>query len=87
MAVISVGRTVRTVIVESIRRRPLPEGDSSQGIGEADDMREALDAALARLDRLEEEQDFYRELLDSPRTRGKLSAPQAEEDVSDAESV
>ena len=84
VAIISVGRTVRAVIVESIRRRPLPEleGDSSQSAGELSGIREALEGVIDRLDRMEEERDFYKELLDSPGTRREISPPPVEEDAS-----
>ena len=81
-AIISVGRTVRAVAVESIRRRPLPE-DSPQGGGELEGIRGAIDGVIDRLDRLEEERDFYKDLLDSPGTRREIPPPAVEEDASD----
>ena len=68
-------------IVESIRRRPLAEGDSPRGGRENDGIREAMDGVLGRLERLEEERDFYRDLLDSPGARRKISSPAEEEDA------
>lgn len=50
-------------------------------------IREAIEGVNARLDRMEEEQDFYKELLELPRTRREISASAAEEDAPDAESV
>ncbi len=81
VAIVSVGRTVRAVLVESIRRRPLPEGDSPDASGELAGFREAMDGVIGRLERLEEERDFYKELLDSPGVRREISPPAAEEDA------
>ncbi len=83
VAIVSVGRTVRAVLVESIRRRPLLEGDSPEGSEELAGFREAMDGVIGRLERLEEERDFYKDLLDSPRTRREIPPPAAEEDTSD----
>ena len=76
---------MRAVTVELIRRRPLPEieGDSSPSAGELSGTREALEGVIQRLDRMEEERDFYKELLDSSGTRREISPPPAEEDTSD----
>ena len=87
VAIISVGRTVRAAIVESIRRRPLIEGDSPQGAAELEGIRDALEGVITRLDRMEEERDFYKELLDSPGSRREISPPPAGEDASDAGSA
>jgi hypothetical protein len=57
------------------RRPPLPPPPSDRGglpPGEAERMREAVEELAERVGRLEEERDFYRELLDSPRRRGSL---------------
>ena len=80
-AIISVGRTVRAVAVESIRRRPLPEGDSPESRRELEGVRDALEGVISRLDRLEEERDFYKDLLDLPGTRREISPPAEEEDA------
>ena len=74
---------MRAVVVELIRRRPQPEGDSLQGGGELKGIRDLMDGVLVRLDRLEEERDFYKDLLDSPGTRREIQAPAAEEDAVD----
>ena len=79
VAIVSVGRTVRAIAVESIRSRRQLEGSSPPAGAEISGVREAMDGVLARLDRLEEERDFYRDLLDAPGTRREITPP-AEED-------
>ncbi len=83
VAIISGGRFVRAVAVELIRRRPKLEADSPQGGGELEGIRAAMDGVLGRLDRLEEERDFYKDLLDSPGNRREIPPPALEEDASD----
>jgi hypothetical protein len=85
VAIISVGRTVRATMVESIRRRPLQEGELPQGGEELAGIREALEGVIVRLDRMDEEREFYKDLLDSPGARREISPPPAEEDASDTE--
>ena len=77
--------TVRVVVVESIRRRARLEGDLPPGGGELDGLRDAIEGATVRLDRLEEERDFYRDLLDLPETRRAISPSAVEEDAADNE--
>ena len=85
--VVSIGRTVRVAIVESIRRRPPLEGDSPHGSGELDGVRDAIDGVIGRLQRLEEERDFYKDLLDSSGTRREIGPPASKEDDSDTGSA
>jgi len=40
---------------------------------------------MGRLERLEEERDFYRDLLDSPVTRGEIPPPAEEAEAADTE--
>ena len=77
--------TVRVVVVESNRRRTRLEGDLPPGRGELDGLRDAIEGATVRLDRLEEERDFYKDLLDSPETRRAISPSAVEEDAADNE--
>ena len=77
--------TVRLVVVESIRRRGGPEGDLPPGGRELDGLRDAIEGAIVRLDRLEEERDFYKDLLDLPETRRAISPSAVEEDAADNE--
>ena len=68
-------------MVESVRSRAHRqlEGDSPQS---DEDMRDAIDGVIGRLERLEEERDFYKDLLDSPQPRRELQPPAVEEDPS-----
>ena len=61
--------TMRVVVVESIHRRARQQG-----------LRDAIDGAIDRLDRLEEERDFYTDLLDLPEMRRAALPPAVEED-------
>ena len=63
------------------RRRPIRElkGDSSQGGSkELEGFREAIDDLSGRVMRLEEERDFYRDLLDSPERPPQIRPPDGE---------
>ncbi len=65
-----------------------PSADSPQIVsGEQDSAREAIAELSGRLERLEEERDFYKDLLESPATRRAIpppdSEPEAERDASD----
>ena len=72
--------TVRVVVVESIRRRTRLEEDLPPGRGELAGLRDAIEGATVRLDRLEEERDFYKNLLDLPETRRAISPSAVEEE-------
>ena len=74
---------MRAVAVESIRSRRQLQGDSRPGREEIGGVREAMDGVLARLERLEEERDFYKDLLDAPGTRREIPPPAVEEDAAD----
>ncbi len=68
------------------RRRPRrdPQGELPQGgRAELERLRDTVDDLGGRLARLEEERDFYKELLDSPRRRDAISPPNMGEDGSD----
>ncbi len=83
IAIISGGRLLRAVAVELIRRRPRIEGDSPPAAaGELEGIRDAIEGVVARLDRMEDERDFYKELLDSPGTRREIQAPAVKEEAS-----
>ncbi len=70
--------TVRVVVVESVRPR-------ARG-GELDGLRDAIEGATVRLDRLEEERDFYKDLLDLPERRRAISPSAVEDDAAHTES-
>ncbi len=73
--------TVRVVVVESVHRRARLEGDLPPGGGEVDGLRDAIEGAIVRLDRLEEERDFYKDLLDLPERRRAISPSAVEDDA------
>ncbi len=75
--------TVRVVVVESIRRRGGLEADLPPGGGELDGLRDAMERATVRLDLLEEERDFYEDLLDLPERRRAISPSAVKEDAAD----
>ena len=71
-------------IISNRRPRRDPGGDLPQGgRAELERIRDTVDDLGGRLARLEEERDFYKELLDSPGRRGAISPPDLEEDASD----
>ena len=49
-------------------------------------MRLLMDGMMGRLDRLEEERDFFKDLLDAPGANRGISPPDSEEDGRDATS-
>ncbi len=56
--------------------REKPRGDSPQvGPGEIERIRETIDELSGRVMRLEEERDFYKELLESPERQRELLPP------------
>ncbi len=84
--ILTVGSLLRMSILVSSRRRPHQEleGDSPKGgSGELGGMRDAIDAVSGRVERLEEERDFYKDLLDAPGTRREIRPSAGEEDASD----
>ena len=50
--------------------------------GEVENLRDAMDDLSGRLQRLEEERDFYKDLLDSPTKRREIEPPEFEGDAS-----
>ncbi len=87
IAIITVGVVIlmNTFGVELLRRLPPPElkADSSPDRAELEGIRDAIDGVIGRLERLEAERDFYKDLLDSPGTRREIPPPALEEDASD----
>ena len=67
----SVSRIVRTVL----DRRVLPRGAPAASPGEVEELRATLDNVMARVERLEEERDFFKDLLDAPKAGRELEPP------------
>ena len=95
IAIVTAGGVVSrivSVIGKALSRRAAPRElpeDSPQVVsGEQESTRDAIAELSGRLERLEEERDFYKDLLDSPAMRREIrssdSEPEAEEDASDA---
>lgn len=53
----------------------LPPGQGGHSSAELDSIREELDQVTTRLQRLEEERDFYKELLEAPDRADLLERP------------
>ena len=87
IAIITVGVVIlmNTFGVELLRRLPQRElkADSSPDRAELEGIRDAIDGVIGRLERLEAERDFYKDLLDSPGTRREIPPPALKEDASD----
>ena len=90
IAIVTAGGVVSTIVStigKALSRPAAPEeltGDSSQIVSaEQESTREAIAQLSSRLERLEEERDFYKDLLDSPAMRREIPPPDAEEDASD----
>ena len=72
--------TVGAVLQHLSEGRKL-QGDSAQRRG--GELERAVDDLSGRLARLEEERDFYKDLLESPEARREIPPPDMKEDVSD----
>ena len=90
IAIVTAGGVVSSIIstIGKVFSRPAaplePPRDSPQvGSGEQESARDAIAQLSSRLERLEEERDFYKDLLDSPAMRREIRAPDTEGDVSD----
>ena len=59
------------------RRAPQAELPPAQR-AELDGIRDAMHDLSGRLQRLEEERDFYKDLLEAPKGRREISAPESE---------
>jgi hypothetical protein len=74
-----------TTIVKTIgaayRRPPAPElkaGPTAGETTELEHLREAIDHMSGRVAHLEEERDFYKELLEPAKARGAIKPPEAQ---------
>ena len=61
--------------------RELASRSSEVRSGDDESTPSAIDELSGRLARLEEERDFYRDLLEAPATRPEISPPSAEDDA------
>ena len=77
---------VRTVGKVARGRLPPPQlkaGSPQGGSAEVEGLREAIDHVSGRVAHLEEERDFYKDLLESPGARGAIRPPDVKQDASD----
>lgn len=72
--------TIGKLAGDWIKRSRAP---SQVATGEEDSLRGAIDDLSRRLALLEEERDFYRDLLDAPEPRRQVRPPQATEEARD----
>lgn len=75
MIVLVVVTTIGKIVTEYNDRRALPPAGGSMSPQTVDSLRDEIADLGARLHRLEEERDFYKELLDSPDERRSLTPP------------
>ena len=80
-----IGGGIITTIVKTIAaahsRRPAPElkaGAPPAGSEEIELLREVIDQVSGRVAHLEEERDFYKELLEAPRARDAIRLPESQ---------
>ena len=78
--VLVVVTTIGKVVSEAIGRRQLPPGDGTASYPQVESLRDEIADLGARLHRLEEERDFYKDLLDAPEKRGSLQSPRESEE-------
>ena len=67
----SVSRIVRTVV----GRPRLPSEPARDNSGELEELRTTLDNVMGRVERLEEEREFFKDLLDAPRSGREIGPP------------
>ncbi len=87
IAIITVGVVIamNTFGVQLLNRLPRRElkADSPRDSAELEGVHDAIAEMSGRLERLEEERDFYKDLLDAPGDRREIGPPGVEEDASD----
>ena len=59
-------------------RRPLQAKQPAADRSEIEGIRDAMHDLSGRLQRLEEERDFYKDLLEAPKGRREISPPESE---------
>ena len=79
VSIMSISRIVRTVV----DRRALPPSAPAANPGEVEELRATLDNVMARVERLEEERDFFKDLLDAPKAGRELNPPASDRHPSD----
>lgn len=67
--------TIGKVLTRERAPRELPPGTPRSGRGDLEGVRETIDNLSVRLERLEEERDFYRDLLESPKRPREIPSP------------
>ena len=82
LGVVIVMNTFGVQLLSRLRHREL-KVDSPRDSAELESVHDAITEMSGRLERLEEERDFYKNLLDSPQPRRELQPPALEEDPSD----
>jgi hypothetical protein len=83
--VLVVVTTIGKVVTEYNDRRALPPAGGSASPGEIDSLRDEVADLGARLHRLEEEQDFYKDLLGAPPENRSLPPTSTPHGSSDAD--
>ena len=73
--VLVVVSTIGKVVTEVAERRALPPPSGTASPQQVEALRDEIADLGARLHRLEEERDFYKDLLDSPQKRDALKPP------------
>jgi hypothetical protein len=68
--------TVGKVLTTRRSQERLPRGSTGPSAAEVERLREVMDELSGRLHRLEEERDFYRDLLEAPRLGRRIPPPE-----------
>jgi hypothetical protein len=74
--------TAGKVLSRRSPRREVPGNSPGMSLGELERIRDSMDDLSVRVERLEEERDFYRDLLDAPDGPRKIRPPEPEADTS-----
>ena len=77
IALVLISTLGRVLSRRSPRRQPKAELPPAQS-AELEGIRDAMHDLSGRLQRLEEERDFYKDLLEAPEGRRKISPPEGE---------